>query len=198
VTIPQVVKESVSTEQLQVAVTFADLYQAHAALIWRTLRRLGVRPADLDDQVQEVFIVAHRKFDAFHAGEGSSARAWLCAIALRVAADARKKAYVRKEVLGTSDAGAAVAVDPSTPLQALEAAQARQFLDQCLDQLSDDRRAVFTLYQLEEMPMLEIAAALDCPVQTAYSRLHSAREDLTLAMRRLQGSGSAARKEPVP
>jgi RNA polymerase sigma-70 factor, ECF subfamily len=195
VTIPQVVKEDVSTEQPKVAVTFADLYQGHAALVWRTLRRLGVRPADLDDQVQEVFMVAHRKFDTFRSGEGSSARAWLCAIALRVAADARKKAYVRKEVLGTSDAGTVTAVDASTPLHALEAAQARQLLDQCLEQLSEDRRAVFTLYQLEEMPMPEVAAALDCPVQTAYSRLHSAREDLTLAMRRLQGPASAARKE---
>ncbi|MEZ5243449.1 MAG: RNA polymerase sigma factor, partial [Acidimicrobiales bacterium] len=63
--------------------SFRDVYRAHHAYVWRCLLRLGVDAATVDDAVQDVFIVVHRKLDDF---EGRAAvKTWLFAIARRVA-----------------------------------------------------------------------------------------------------------------
>jgi RNA polymerase sigma-70 factor (ECF subfamily) len=54
--------------------------------------------------------------------------------------------------------------------------EARKVLDRILDELDDDKRAVFVLYEIEELTMAEVAEAIGCPLQTAYSRLHAARK----------------------
>ena len=55
-----------------------------------------------------------------------------------------------------------------------------------LEEVDVERRAVLILYELDEVPMKEIAVALGIPLFTAYSRLRVAREELTVAIRRLQ------------
>jgi RNA polymerase sigma-70 factor (ECF subfamily) len=144
----------------------------------RTLRRLGVRPADLEDCGQEVFVVVHRKLGAF---DGRSLPGWLFSICNRVASDYRKRAYVRHEepTFELPDAGVA----PSQWCD-LEQTRAREFLESVLLDLDEDKRDVFLLYELEEMSMPEVATALGCPVQTAYSRHRSAREHLERAIRK--------------
>jgi len=47
------------------AVTFEEVYRAHVAFVWRSLRRLGIREEDAADAAQEVFIVVHRKLPEF-------------------------------------------------------------------------------------------------------------------------------------
>jgi RNA polymerase sigma-70 factor (ECF subfamily) len=162
-------------------VTAEALFHAYAAFAWRVLRRLGVREADADDVCQEVFVIVHRRIPEYE--PRSSPRAWLYAICVRVAADYRKRAHVRREVCSEP---------PREP--AIEAAQeddvalrqAREVLDRLLDELDDDKRAVFVLHQIEELAMKEVAAALGCPLQTAYSRLHAAQRELDGALRRLR------------
>jgi RNA polymerase sigma-70 factor (ECF subfamily) len=162
---------------------FTEIYREHATFVWRTLRRLGVRPADLEDVCQEAFVVVHRRVDGF---DGQATKSWLFAIAQRVAADYRKRAYVRRE---RPHAAVPETAAPPTQHDQLERQRARDFLQQALDQLDDDKRAVFVLYELEQMPMAEVARAVSCPLQTAYSRLHAARkyvrECLARAERRL-------------
>jgi RNA polymerase sigma-70 factor (ECF subfamily) len=51
-----------------------------------------------------------------------------------------------------------------------------------LQALPVEQRDVFWLYEVEELPMSEIARALNCPLQTAYSRLHKARERILAAV----------------
>lgn len=68
----------------------------------------------------------------------------------------------------------------------LDQARARALLDGVLDELDEERRAVFVLFELEQLAMKDVAAAVGCPIQTAYSRLHSAREKVEAAVRRLQ------------
>lgn len=148
---------------------FRELYQDNAAFVWRSLRRLGVAPAHLEDACQEVFVVVHRKLASF---DGQSPRSWLFAIALRVAADHRKRAFVRREQ-ATGDVEGEVVSAPQHA--AVERVQAREFLEKVLDELDDDKRAVFVLFELEGLGMNEIALAVGCPLQTAYSRLHAAR-----------------------
>ncbi len=64
--------------------------------------------------------------------------------------------------------------------------EARATLDRILDGLDDDKRAVFVLFEIEELPMTEVAMAVGCPLQTAYSRLHAARREVEAAMHRLR------------
>jgi RNA polymerase sigma-70 factor (ECF subfamily) len=154
------------------------VYAEHAAFMWRSLQRLGVRPGDVEDLCQEAFLVVHKRLGEFR---GSAIRPWLFAIALRVAADYRKRAHVRRELV-TDDAPELVV--PETQTAGLDRARARALLDSILAALDDEKRAVFILYELEEMPMADIAAALDCPTQTAYSRLRAAREEVQAAIGR--------------
>lgn len=160
--------------------TFAEMYATHAAFVWRSVRRLGVRPGDVEDVCQEVFLVAHKKLSQF---EGGSVRAWLFAIALRNAADYRKRAHVRREATGDSVPEIAIA---ETASGELDRARARVLLDEILERLDEPKRAVFVLFELEQMPMTEIAAAVECPLQTAYSRLHAARDEVKSAIERLR------------
>jgi RNA polymerase sigma-70 factor (ECF subfamily) len=162
---------------------FRSLYDDHAAFVWRSLRRLGVPPAHVEDACQEAFVVVHKKLSEF---DGTSPRGWLFAIAVRVAADFRKRAHVRREAYGAEVAAAVT----SAPQHAeLERQRTREFLQRVLDDLDDEKRSVFVLYELEGMPMAEIAEILGCPLQTAYSRLHAARRKVQDAVERAKSQG---------
>ena len=159
----------------------AALFREHAPYVWRALRRLGVREADIEDVSQEVFVVVHRKLRDF---EGrSSPKTWIYGIAVRTASDYRKRASHAREVVTDTPPEE---VSRDDPHEALQAEQARATLDRLLDELDDDKRAVFVLYEIEELPMNEVALAVGCPLQTAYSRLHAARARMLEASRRLR------------
>ncbi|HVJ93346.1 MAG TPA: RNA polymerase sigma factor [Labilithrix sp.] len=157
---------------------FADVYAEHAPLVWRSLKRMGVRPADLDDACQEAFLVVHAKLGDF---QGGSLRGWLFAIAVRVAADHRKRASTRYEVLAEQVPEGTV---DETQTGTVARAQAVALLHSALATLDEDKRAVFILYELEEVPMVDVARSLGCPLQTAYSRLHAARDHVTATVAR--------------
>ncbi|MEO7113773.1 MAG: sigma-70 family RNA polymerase sigma factor [Polyangiaceae bacterium] len=159
--------------QLSAKTSVAELFKELAPFVWRALKRLGVADRDVDDQVQEVFVVIHRKLAEF---EGrSSIRTWVYGICVRTASDYRNRARVKREMLpdempeqlSTNDAH-----------EALAKHQARALLDRVLDDLDEDKRAVFVLYEIEELSMNDVAEAVSCPVQTAYSRLHAARKQV--------------------
>lgn len=165
---------------------FATVFREHAPSVWRFLRRLGVPESDVEDVCQEVFVVVHRKLPSF---EGRSALStWIFGIAHRVASDYRKKAYVRREQ-PSDDLPDERRSAPQ--LAELEREQARQLLDDALAELSEDKRAVFVLYEIEEQPMPGIAQTLALPVQTAYSRLYAARREVEAAVRRRVRGGVA-------
>ena len=156
------------------------LYRAHAQFVARFLLRLGASGEDVPDLVQEVFLVAHRR-GGFTPGRAKPTT-WLAEIAFRVSSDRRKKARRRME-----DANAEVVeLAPSTsgeasPGQKAEARQALARVQRALDTLTPEKRAVFVLYELEGQACDAIAAALDVPVGTVYSRLHSARREFAKA-----------------
>lgn len=149
----------------------AQIFREYAPFVWRGLRRLGVPECDVEDVCQEVFVVVHRKLGDF---EGrSSLRTWIYGICARTASDYRRSGRVRREVV--TDA------PPDAPQEggqhdAVAMRQARATLDRILDELDDDKRSVFVLFEIEELTMAEVAEALGCPLQTAYSRLHAARK----------------------
>jgi RNA polymerase sigma-70 factor (ECF subfamily) len=163
---------------------FRALYDANASFVWRNLRRLGVMDRDVEDKVQEVFVVAHRRWAEF-ADRGHGPRAWLFQIVLRVASDARR--HRRRHPV---DPDGGVAQDR----QSIEAPQtahvARQqalgLLDRALGSIDIDRRAVLVLHEIEQMTAPEIAKTLDVPLNTVYSRLRIARVELEQELLRLQ------------
>jgi RNA polymerase sigma-70 factor (ECF subfamily) len=160
-------------EEALVGPATARLFQAHAEEVWRFLKYLGVREHDLPDACQEVFLVAHRKLPEFRGD--SSSRTWLYGIALRVAKTWRR----RRQMVPLGDDDRAVA-----PAQEREHERrdARELLCWALDRLSEAQREVFVLHEVEEVPMIDVAARLDCGLFTAYSRLRLARRGLKRAL----------------
>ncbi|MFO0759273.1 MAG: sigma-70 family RNA polymerase sigma factor [Byssovorax sp.] len=166
-------------------VTFDQTFAEYAPFVWRSLRRLGVREADVEDVCQEVFLVVHRRLADF---EGrSSLRTWIYGICLRSAARYRRRPHRGREDIASTPPEQTVA---PTQDDDLERRQALAQLDRALDELDDDKRAVFVLYELEELTMAQIAEAAGCPIQTAYSRLHAARRIVTAALSRVSAERS--------
>jgi RNA polymerase sigma-70 factor, ECF subfamily len=156
---------------------FATIFRTHAPLVHRALRRLGVSEADAPDVLQEVFVVVHRKLGDF---EGrSQLKTWIYGIAVRVAADHRKSAYVRRE-RATDQVPERAGSAPE--LKELERRERVLMLDRALGMIAPEKREVLVLFELEELPMKEVAAAIGAPLMTAYSRLYAAREDLKKAL----------------
>ena len=171
---------------------FEDVYRDELAFVWRSARRLGVRDAALDDVVQEVFVIVHRRLEQF---EGrSSLRTWLFGITLRVTRDhrrstARRQADVRPDV--DLEALPATTRDPG---ESAERAEAVRLLHALLDELDDDRRAIFVMSELEQLPMTEIALTMGLNVNTAYARLRSARQDFEAALARHRARDGGPRR----
>jgi RNA polymerase sigma-70 factor (ECF subfamily) len=165
-----------------VARTAQEVFAEHAPFVLRSVRRLGVRESEVEDVAQEVFVIVHRKLATWNGT--STLRTWLFGIALRVASAHRRKAYVRRELLD-NDAAAAPSVPPEQQ-DMLRRKELRAQLDRALDMLDENKRAVFVLYELEGMPMAEIAEGLGCALFTAYGRLREAREQVRACFERME------------
>ncbi len=172
------------------ALSFDAIYGEHFDFVWRTVRRLGVADRNVDDAVQDVFIVVHRRMSEF---EGrSTVKTWLFGIARRVAHDHRRRA-LRKENDRELPAVLADADAPS-PRDAAETAEAVRVLHELLDTLPDDQREVFVLAELEQMTAPEIAEAIEVVVNTVYSRLRLARAAFNKAVARRNARGEGGSK----
>lgn len=158
-----------------------QLFREHGPFVWRSLRRFGLSETDADDVCQEVFVVVFRRLSEFE--HRSSMRTWLYGISVRLALAHRRRAHTKREL---PTATPPEVVSPDGPHDKLADREARELLDRALDALDDDKRAVFVLYEVEQLPMNEIARAVECPLQTAYSRLHAAREQVQSFLRRAQ------------
>jgi RNA polymerase sigma-70 factor (ECF subfamily) len=156
---------------------FVALYRAHFTYVWHTLRRLGLREADLADGVHDVFVVVHRKLPGYD--DTRPPKPWLFGIAYRTALDKKRKAHVAREVFTEVSAPSSL---PSS-IDALEAKEAHALVLRGLDALDLEKRAVFVLHEIEGHTMPEIQRVLDVPLNTLYSRLRLARESFAKAVR---------------
>lgn len=161
---------------------FEDVFASEAPFVGRTLLYLGVKGADVEDAAQEVFVVVLRQLASFG---GGSVRAWVRQICVNVARNHRRSQMRRREELVD---------EPPEPPPAEgevpgERAQQRQRLLAALDRLGEEQRSVFVLFEIEELPMTEVAGLLGCPLQTAYTRLYSARSRLETWLREFKEGG---------
>lgn len=167
------------------------LVREHYGFVWRLLRRLGLGEGDADDAAQQVFLVAAGRLGQV---ELERERAFLYGVALNVGARARRSLGRRREE-PLEAAGERPAQEPSAE-QVLEQRQARALLDRLLDEMDEDLRVVFVLFELEELSTPQIAALLEIPVGTAASRLRRAREDFEVRAARAEARRRFAGGEP--
>lgn len=165
------------------AAAFAALYDENVAFVHRGVRRLGVNEGAVEDVVQEVFLTAYRRHGSFR--EESALRTWLFGIVIRVVRLHRRTAF-RAGLHGVIDhgAGAESVADTKTsrPDEAAETKDAWRTLLRVLDQLDEDKREIFVLAELEELPIPAIAELLGLKLNTAYSRLRLARAAFETAL----------------
>lgn len=149
--------------------SFDEVYTAHVAYVWRVLRTFGVSEAQIEDAVQDAFVVVHRRLPEW---EGrAQITTWLFAIARRVASAYRRKGVgaQRTETLDHDPEGT------TDTFAAMSRAQAAATVVSILETMDDDKRMVFALVELEQLAVPDVARMLDINLNTAYSRLRLAR-----------------------
>jgi RNA polymerase sigma-70 factor (ECF subfamily) len=176
--------------------TFDAVYHAWAPFVWRNARRLGVPFGAVEDVMQEVFLVVHRRLPEFE--ERTSVRAWLSTILINVVRAHRRSAR-RKDPSGGSGLPSPepdTLTDPrsQSPLQAAERDEAVRELYSILARMNEERREVLVLSELEELSAREIAQALQVNVNTVSWRLRTARKEFErMVLRRSTAEGGGTR-----
>jgi RNA polymerase sigma-70 factor (ECF subfamily) len=162
------------------------MVEQHIDFVARVVRNLGIPESEVDDAVQQTFIAAARRLEDIRPG---SEKGFLFRTASHMAAHARRTLARRREVAPEEGLGAE---DPLAPPDALvDQKKARLLFDLTLSKMDDDLRAVFVLFEVEELSTTEIAEAVGIPRGTVASRLRRARQQF----RTLLAAPEAGNKE---
>jgi len=168
----------------------ALVHAEHADFVYRSLQRLGVRAMDLEDALQDVFVVVHKKLAGFD--PALPLKSWLFGIAVRVAVAHRRKAHLHRE-RGDTELEHRLESDAQVgPEAEVMERQGRERLAAILDKLTPEKRAVFVMFEIEGKTTVEIAEELGLPLGTVYSRLSSARGEFQRAVERLHRTQRSA------
>jgi RNA polymerase sigma-70 factor, ECF subfamily len=160
------------------AEAFRALFQAHRQDVARLAQRMLGRSADLEDIVQEVFLQVHRSIRDFR--HGSRFSTWLYRVTVNVVLMHRRAAKSRP-VFGEVPEGLAAVDHRAGADEQLERQRRVHAFHRLLDRLSEKKRLVFVLHELEGLAPGEIAKIVGSPVLTVRTRLFYARREL-LAM----------------
>jgi len=168
------------------------LYDRYAPVVHRFLATFGVPPEEREDACQEVFVAVYRSLTHFR-GEARLST-WIYRIAARYASRAARRRRVR-----TLLSNLLLREPPPPPApDASEKSERLRMLDELVAKLSPKKKLVLVLFEIEGLPIEEVAKIAGCPENTAWSRLHYARAELmAMARKRLKtraenghGSGS--------
>ena len=164
--------------------TFQELCALYLDFVWKCARAFGSKSDEIDDVVQDVFLVVQRR----HADlkEGQHARSWIYSITRRVVSTHRRQRR-ENDSRGAPDVDSLRSTEQS-PLAAAERQSEVRILSALLDGLDERKREVFVLSEILEMSGREIADTIGVPMNTVYSRLRAAREDFDAAAQRQRKS----------
>jgi RNA polymerase sigma-70 factor (ECF subfamily) len=160
------------------ALSFDEVYERYVAFVWRVLRALGVPASHLEDAAQDVFVVVHRRLHEFE--RRSALSTWLFAITRRVASRHRQRHAAASHT-------SAIEAEPMTaadPFADVVRAEASAKIAAILERMDEDKRLVFTLVELEQLSVAEVARTLGINQNTAHSRLRLARAEFAAAARK--------------
>lgn len=164
--------------------TFLDgetLFRRYAQFVAAFLYRLGTPPSDVNDLVQEVFMIAHKR-GGYRPG-ATSPKTFLARISLEAKLANQRKNHRWSKSHGIDLASETVGDTPETPEQALALERAARKLQRALDTMEPEARTVFILFELNGETCESIADGLDLKIGTVYSRLHYARKRFFAAVR---------------
>jgi RNA polymerase sigma-70 factor (ECF subfamily) len=176
-------------------VAFLNAWEEHQGAVRRTLRRLGVVSADLDDLTQEVFFVFFCRRDDYDPTR--AVLHWLRGIARRVAAAHRRRARHEAEVLCDHDAVTGSVDAAPAQDRVLELREECALAIAALCALDLDRRELLIMHHLEGVAMPEISRVLGVPLNTAYSRLRLARDGFDTEVHRLRRGAGVNRRRSI-
>ena len=162
--------------------SFKELYREYLDFVWSTARRFGTAPSEMDDVIQEVFVVIHSRLHTLQKPE--SLRSWIYSVVRRVASSHRRTVRSNAPAHPNDPVFQQALSREPTPLEQTERSNAVRLLMSLLDTLDEEKRELFALVEIEELSVPEAAEILDVPVNTAYSRLRSARQAFELALAR--------------
>lgn len=160
-----------------------QLVDSHVQLVARILRNAGTADADIDDDVQRVFIALSNRLEDVRVGAEKS---FLVQTALHTAAHARRTAARRRETL--TDSPPEISDHAAGPEEMTAQRQVRRTLDGILNAMDPDLRSVFVLFEIEGMTTTEIASILEIPSGTVASRLRRARGEFRERVSVLEGT----------
>jgi RNA polymerase sigma-70 factor (ECF subfamily) len=164
---------------------FSAIYRDYFDFVWSSARRLGAGLDAIDDLVQEIFVVIHRRLGTLE--HPAALRSWIYGIVRRKVSTYRRSQRTRE------GSGSALALECQTreltPFDVAEQREQVKLLSKLLDKLDSAKREVFVLVELEEVTAPEIACLLGVPVSTIYSRLRAARQAFNEALARHNAQG---------
>ena len=161
--------------------SLGDLYDRHARHVWGAVRRAMGDAADVEDVVHALFLKLPQIAPSYDGRPNS--RSWLCGIAVRLAMRHRRGAGRFQRML-RSFAETVTGRASGDPERHATHGEELAAFERALAGLSQKKRVVFVLVELEGMTAEEAARALEIPAATARTRLFHARRELREAMDR--------------
>jgi RNA polymerase sigma-70 factor (ECF subfamily) len=156
-----------------------EIYDRYSRDVWRAVRRSLGDASDVEDVVHAMFLKLPQIAPSYDGR--ASCRGWLCGIAVRMAMRHRRGVGRFRRMLG-SFADTVVTRSARDPERIAGGNEELGILDRAMTALSDKKRAVFVLVELEGLTAEEAAQALDIPAATVRTRLFHARRELQAAL----------------
>src|SRR5215218_8929966 len=151
---------------------FEELYRAHSGRLFSLAMRMLGNPADAEDQLQEIFLSAHRKLEGFR-GE-SALGTWLYRLAMNQILDHVRSRAVRTGQMTDGLDDATRLADMSSHRLADRAID-RLDLERALGELPEGCRAAFVLHDVQGLEHREVSEVLGIAEGTSKSQVHKAR-----------------------
>lgn len=163
---------------------FDAVYRRQFGFVWRMLRYHGVQPAAMEDAVQDVFVVVHRRWHSWDRERAE--RSWLFGVVRRVAAAHRRSAARHQRRLQR----APVPPAPSSPEDRVASRETLAAMGEALAAMNEATRTAFVLSAIEGMSAPEIAELTGAKLNTIYGRLRTARITIAAELERADRSES--------
>lgn len=168
---------------------FDVAYREYAQLVARWARQLGGAGVDVEDVVQDVFVVVSRKLAGFR-GE-AQLTSWLFEITRKTAANHRRQQRWRFWQRSSQTSAASLTSQSGDPLTELERRQRAELFYAALDRLPEKYRTVLVLFEIEGLTTLAIAQLCRLNPATVKVQLHRARELFLARYERLRKKGQS-------